>query len=96
MDQKAQSNAEYWRQIIDDAKSSSLSVRGWCRQKGIKTSSLPIGSYLSEKAFGIAPECLSSHIKKLSLMKPKKCGEADIICGQREAAKKSIITLNNN
>ena len=36
MNQKAQSNAQYWRQIIDDAESSPLSVREWCRQKGIK------------------------------------------------------------
>ena len=36
MDQKAQSNAEYWRRIIDDAENSPLSVREWCRQKGIK------------------------------------------------------------
>ena len=36
MDQKAQSNAEYWRRIIDDAESSPLSVREWCKQKGIK------------------------------------------------------------
>ncbi len=36
MDKNTQSNLEYWKQIIGEAKNSPLSVREWCMQNGIK------------------------------------------------------------
>lgn len=36
MDQKEQSNTEYWKQIIDKAEASPFSVSEWCRQNGIR------------------------------------------------------------